>query len=76
MKNEANSPNKVHDVHEYKDMMEEYLCKRYRRGVVKEMVSGIERGSWQRSNVVQRGTELRARQDFLCGHKRFRKELV
>ena len=36
---------KVHDeVHEYK-AMEEYVCKRYRRGVVKEMVSGIERGN-------------------------------
>ena len=38
-------PNKVFDVHEYKDMLEEYVCKRYRRGVVKEMVSGIERGN-------------------------------
>ena len=35
--------NKVYDVHEHKDMMEEYVCKRYKRGVVKE-VSGIERG--------------------------------
>ena len=32
-------------VHEYKGLMEEYVCKRYRRGVVKEMVSGIEGGN-------------------------------
>ena len=45
-------PKKVHDeVHEYKAMMEEYVCKRHRRGVVKEMVSGFERGNWQRPNV-------------------------
>ena len=39
-------PKKVHDsAHKYKDMMEECVCKRYRRGVVKEMVSGIEGGN-------------------------------
>ena len=69
-------PTQVYDVHEYKDMMEEYVCKRYRRGVEKEMVSGIKRGNWQRPNVVRRGTELQVGQDFLCGNKRFRKGLV
>ena len=52
-------PKKMYDVHEYKDMMEEYVCKRYRRGVEKDMFLGIERGNQQRPKVVLRGTELR-----------------
>ena len=55
----------IDEVHEYKAMMEEYVCKRCRRGVVKEMVSGFERGNWQRPNVVLRGKELRVGLDFL-----------
>ena len=62
-------PKKVHDVIQGHDGG-------YKRGVVNEMVSGIIRGNWQRPNVVPRGTELRVRQDFLSGNKRFRKGLV